>query len=222
MSAKKDIDFEEKILDRELVLKAKSGDAEAFRELVLMYERRLVNLAYSKSRNTEDAKDIVQDSFLKAWKNIAKFKGDSSFYTWIYRIVSNMTIDYSRKRYRQRERAVGESEVLDLTLQQSPDSHRMPMGHVAGPMQQLENAELAGNLKLAIEDLSPEHREVVVLREIEGLSYAEISEAVGCSRGTVMSRLHHARKKLQNFLRNISSDRSEKSFVGEKGKILRP
>jgi len=117
-----------------------------------------------------------------------------------------MTIDYSRKRYRQRERAVGEAEVLDAGLQKSSGQGGIPMGNVVSPDKSYESMELGKHLKSAINSLSHEHREVILLREVEGLSYAEISEAVGCSRGTVMSRLHHARKKLQNYLKEISSE----------------
>jgi RNA polymerase sigma-70 factor (ECF subfamily) len=192
--------------DKELIALAKKGDSDAFKKLVMMNERRFLNLAYSLNRNPDVAREIVQESLLKAWKNIGSFKGQSSFYTWVYRIISNMTIDYSRKRYRQRERAVGEAEVLDAGLQKSSGQGGIPMGNVVSPDKSYESMELGKHLRKAINSLSHEHREVILLREVEGLSYAEISEAVGCSRGTVMSRLHHARKKLQNFLKEISSE----------------
>lgn len=200
---------EEKLRDKELSLLAKKGDKDAFKELVLLYEKRLLSLAFSLNRNEDDAREIVQESLLKAWKNIANFKAESSFFTWVYRIVSNMSIDFSRKRYRQRESAVGEPEILDASLQNTigtPYETKLPMGSVTTPEVYLERVELAGNIKRAIESLTPEHQQIIILREVEGLSYAEISSSLGCSKGTVMSRLFHAREKVKKFFQDLSSN----------------
>ena len=200
---------EEKRRDKELSLLAKNGDKDAFKELVLLYEKRLLGLAFSLNRNEDDAREIVQESLLKAWRNISNFKAESSFFTWVYRIVSNMSIDFSRKRYRQRESAVGEAEILDSSLQNTigtPYETKLPMGSVTTPEVYLERVELAGNIKKAIESLTPEHQQIIILREVEGLSYAEISSSLGCSKGTVMSRLFHAREKVKKFFLTLSSN----------------
>ncbi len=192
--------------DLELVRQAQSGDDEAFRKLVLLYERRALNLAYSLVGNIPDAEDIVQDAFLKAYRSIGSFRGQSSFYTWLYRIISNLNIDLARKRIRKKENNIGEAAIIDASISSNELAHKAPMGSVLRPDKSLENLELGEQIKAAIDSLSVEHREVIILREVEGLSYAEISQATGSSKGTVMSRLHHARKKLQKFLEDLSSE----------------
>lgn len=209
---------ESKSEDQELVRLAQKGDDEAFRKLVLLYERRALSLAYSLVGNMSDAEDIVQDAFLKAYRSIGSFRGQSSFYTWLYRIISNLNIDYARKRIRKKENKVGETAILDASLSSNDLAHKAPMAKILGPEKNLENLELGKQIKAAIESLSVEHKEVILLREVEGLSYAEISDATGCTKGTVMSRLHHARKKLQKFLEEISSDTEDIQAVENYGR----
>ena len=199
--------------DAELVKLAQAGDQEAFRKLVLLYERRALNLAYSLVGNISDAEDIVQDAFMKAYRSIGSFRGQSSFYTWLYRIISNLNIDYARKRIRKKENNIGEASIIDASIASNELAHKAPMGRIVGPDKSLENLELGEQIQAAINSLSVEHKEVILLREIEGLSYAEISQSTGCSKGTVMSRLHHARKKLQKFLEEITSEEVSISHV---------
>ena len=196
--------------DRVLVERAKGGDLDAFRSLVEKYQARAHSIAMGVISNRDDAEDIVQDAFLKAYRNLASFRGQSSFYTWFYRIVFNLAIDLSRKRYRRSESSLGDDGTLDaLNLHSSEDSGNL-LGSVPTPDQVLNRNDIAAGIRKAIEGLSAEHRAVIVLREIEGLSYTEISEVVGCSKGTVMSRLHHARKRLQRSLADFMPWKGEK------------
>jgi RNA polymerase sigma-70 factor (ECF subfamily) len=186
--------------DGELVQRARDGDRDAFRELVERYQRRIATLAFGMLRNREDALDVVQETFTKAYQNLDRFKGDASFYTWTYRIAVNLCIDHQRREaklptatFEPRERERAEDPLAAL-----PDAKAQ-----GDPYQQTRDAELAGALHRAIGDLTPEHRAVILLREVDGLSYEEISHVLECPKGTVMSRLHYARRQLQERLRGI-------------------
>lgn len=181
-----------------LVARARSGDRSAYRELVERYQRRAFAVALEVVRNREDAEDIVQEAFVKAYLSLDDFRGESAFYTWLYRIVYNMAIDYRRRVARRG----GDSRSLD-GVQVSDDSDLGPvaMGHIESPHDNLIRKEQRRSLRSALDELSEEHRTVILLREVEGLSYAEIARVVGVSRGTVMSRLHYARKRLQSVLK---------------------
>lgn len=195
-------------VDRALVERARNGELEAFRQLVEKYQSRAHSIAVGVISNKEDAEDIVQDAFLKAYRNLGSFRGQSSFYTWFYRIVFNLAIDLSRKRYRRSETSLGDDGSLDaLNLHSAEDTGNL-LGHVPTPDQVLDRQNIAVNIRKALDGLSAEHRAVIVLREVEGLSYSEISDVVGCSKGTVMSRLHHARKRLQRALADVMPWRS--------------
>ena len=147
----------------------------------------------------QDAWDLAQDSFLKAWKSIARFRGQSSFYTWLYRIVMNVTIDWLRKKQvasgTEFDDAIGLKDI-------APGSVTTPKGEVL-PHQKLEHAEIRKRIDEAIEKLSPEHRAVILMREMDGMEYQEIADTIGCSIGTVMSRLFYARKKMQALLKDV-------------------
>ena len=202
--------------DLELVRQAKLGEASAFRELVERYQQRAYSVAFGVLGNSEDARDVAQDSFLKAFKSLSRFRETSSFYTWLYRIVFNMAIDYRRKRYRQVELPVGRARDLDATSYGIENTSRSPLlAKIPTPDQSLERNQIGAAIKEAIESLSPEHRAVVVLREIEGLSYSEISKVIKCSKGTVMSRLFHARRKLQKKLKEMDFDISSNTQVSK-------
>jgi RNA polymerase sigma-70 factor, ECF subfamily len=207
----------EKPEDLELALRAKAGDIDAYRQLVERYQRRVLAVAMGIIGRYEDAEDIVQEAFLKAFRKLSLFKGESSFYTWLYRIVFNLAIDEKRKRYRYVESSTGDAQALAQAAQASQEKGlgRNTL-HVASahPEEELQNARLRTRIKEAIDELNPVHRAVILLREFEGLSYAEISDLLGCSRGTVMSRLHHARKRLQKAL----SSRDEEIEVRIKNK----
>jgi RNA polymerase sigma-70 factor (ECF subfamily) len=185
--------------DDELVARCQAEDPDAFRVLVERYQRRAYGIAYGVLRNPDDAMDAAQVAFIKVFRNIANFKGDSSFYTWLYRIVVNVCIDHIRKHkkmrpveydetFRRRDEAV---TVMPL----SGDTRAMHPGF------KFENEELGVAIEAAMAELSENHRTIIMLREVEGLSYEEIAEVMDCHLGTVMSRLHHARKNLQKALK---------------------
>ncbi len=184
--------------DRALVARAKSGDRLAFATLLRRYERRIYSVANAMLRNPDDAKDVCQEAFWKAHNALASFDGNAQFYTWMYRITVNLAIDYLRKRRGERvefddARANGEGSAADPT---GISPRRLGFD----PARALEDRELGQQLERALAALSPAHRAVLILREVEGLSYQEMADVVGCSIGTIMSRLFHARKKMQSSL----------------------
>ncbi len=193
-------DLQNADIDRPLVERSRQGDLAAFRELVDRYQSRAQSIAIGVIGSREDAEDIVQEAFLKAFRNLNSFRGQSSFYTWFYRIVFNLAIDLSRKRYRRSESSMGDHSAIDALSLSSPADASDFMGSIPNPDQVMQRTDLGKEIRKAIGGLSPEHRAVILLREVEGLSYSEISDVVGCSKGTVMSRLHHARKRLQKSL----------------------
>lgn len=203
----KDVVAESIESDSELVARARTGDLEAFQSLYRRYERRVYSAAYALTGNRADAEDIVQEGFIKAFRRLDSFKGQSSFYTWLYRIIANYAVDYSRKRYRKRERPMGQSSYSDHGLSLEHDSEEngaIPLFAKRNvPEDAMFESEMRKRLQQAIATLSPVHRAVIVMREIDGFSYDEISQTLGCSKGTVMSRLFHARQKLQEMLKPL-------------------
>jgi RNA polymerase sigma-70 factor, ECF subfamily len=185
--------------DLELVARSQAGDTQAFNVLVTRYRSRAFAMTYNMVRNEQDAWDLAQDGFVKAWKSIGRFRGQSSFYTWLYRILMNVSIDWLRKKQIQ-----GGTEFDDqIGLRNiEPGAVTTPRGELE-PAAKISDQELRTRIDAAIERLSLEHRTVIVMREIDGLEYSEIAEQVGCSIGTVMSRLFYARKKLQAMLRDV-------------------
>jgi RNA polymerase sigma-70 factor (ECF subfamily) len=184
----------------DLVKQAQGGDTEAFDQLVGRYRTRVFGMIYNMVHNEQDAWDLAQDSFLKAWKSIARFRGQSSFYTWIYRIVMNVTIDSLRKK----QVRGGGAEFDDAIQLKEIDPASRTVPHAdALPHERMEHNEIRSRIDAAIAQLSPEHRAVILMKEIEDMQYHEIAESLGCSIGTVMSRLFYARKKLQNLLRDV-------------------
>jgi len=183
--------------DRELVRESRRGDKEAFRELVERYQRKVLSVALGMVQNREDAIELSQETFVKAYENLSKFKGESSFYTWLYRIVVNLAID-ARRRSRRHP---------TVPLEDSPGgesySATVPDKELVDPYQQVRAREIGTRVADAIEELTPDHKAVILLREVEGLSYEDISRVMQCSKGTVMSRLHYARKKLQAKLQDL-------------------
>lgn len=185
--------------DHELVQRVQAGDSAAFRALFDKYHRRAFAVAMGVVKNENDALDAVQEAFVKVHKNIGRFQGTSSFYTWLYRIVMNVSIDHVRRKSRRRnldfdERALhAESEVAG-------DGALIPNVTDANPGKAALRRELGEAIQAALQELPEHHRAVIVLREIEGMSYEEMAEALEVPKGTIMSRLFHARKKMQTAL----------------------
>jgi len=184
--------------DRVLVERCQAGQLDAYEALVGRYRQRVYSLAYGMLRNEQDAVDLSQETFVKAWQAIRGFKKNASFYTWLYRITTNLCIDFVRKRDRRPtvpyEEAIDPDADVDVEI--APSNQPLPTDEA-------QRKELREQIDAALQELSPEHRVVVQLREYEGLDYAEIAKAVGCQIGTVMSRLHYARKHLQKLLKDV-------------------
>jgi RNA polymerase sigma-70 factor (ECF subfamily) len=184
--------------DGELVERARRGDREAFRGLVDRYQRKLAALAIGMLRNREDALDIVQDTFTKAYQSLERFKGDSSFYTWVYRIAVNLCIDHQRRESRYVQMGTDMDDAGDDVMPPSPEDLERDE-----PYERARSAQIGAALQEAVAELTPEHRAVILLREVDGLSYEEISHVLDCPKGTVMSRLHYARRHLQTRLKGL-------------------
>lgn len=182
--------------DHELVLAARKGDRDAFRSLFERYHRRAYALALGVLRHPDDALDVVQDAFVKAHKYLDKFEGNSSFYTWLYRIVMNLAIDHLRKHRRVKPVELDEAKLEDAHVEES----LLPRILGGNPGRALLDKEIRRRLDAALDELSDNHRAVLVMRELEGLSYEEMAQAMGCSKGTIMSRLFHARRNMQKRL----------------------
>lgn len=185
--------------DQKLVELVQQGDKAAFRLLVQRYQRRVYGIAYGMVRNEDDAMDVTQEAFLKVHRYIDRFQGASNFYTWLYRIVVNLCIDFIRKSRKVRE--VDYDDGLSHESGRSQSEGAVIGAGFRSPLKNLANQELGKELSKALDALSPKHKEVILLREIEGLSYQEIADSLEISVGTVMSRLHHARQNLQRSLR---------------------
>ena len=188
------------VSELDLVKQCQAGNTEAFDQLVTRYRTRVFAMIYNMVHNEQDAWDLAQDSFVKAWKSIRRFHGRSSFYTWIYRIVMNVTIDWLRKKHVKGAGAEFNDAIQLREIE--PASRTVPKADPL-PHERMEQSEIRARIDNAIAQISPEHRAVILMKEIEEMQYHEIAEALGCSIGTVMSRLFYARKKLQNLLKDV-------------------
>jgi RNA polymerase sigma-70 factor (ECF subfamily) len=189
--------------DRALIAKAQAGDTTAFRSLVERHQRRAFAIAYSLVRDENDAREVVQDAFLRVFKGLGTFQGGSSFFTWLYRIITNLSIDLLRKPGRGPAGGLAELEEGRLEGDHDSDSSDYPLlSRIDGsdPADVVRRREIGVRLQSALDALPPYHRGVIVMREIEGLSYEEMAHAMSVSKGTIMSRLFHARQKLQRAL----------------------
>ncbi len=182
--------------EAELIDRAKKGDTEAFGVLVERYQRRVANVALAVVHNQDDALELAQETFVRAYQNLTKFESRSSFSTWLYRIAANLAIDFWRREGRH---VMLRGEDAENELRRLPSDK-------GDSFKAASRGELSKRLSAALEELTPEHRTVILLREVEGLSYDEISETLQCPRGTVMSRLHYARSRLRGLLKDIPED----------------
>ena|ERR1043166_5508717 len=187
--------------DAALVRMAQKGDMGAFEELVARHRDKIYARAFSMMRNEEEAIDLSQEAWVKAWQRLAQFHGESSFTTWMTRIVINLCLDALRKQKRHRTESI---EGMD---DESGGVERQMAPVTVNPTERLERGELRQRIDRALGQLSYEHRTVLVLHEFEEMEYKEIARTMGCSIGTVMSRLFYARRKLAALLADLKSER---------------
>ncbi|WP_130850372.1 RNA polymerase sigma factor [Intestinimonas timonensis] len=190
--------------EQELVERAKKGEEAAFEVLVTDNEKRIYNLCRRLTGNPEDAAELTQEAFLNAWRGLSRFQGESSFSTWLYRLASNACIDFLRKEKRRQNLSM----TVSLDDEEEARQVELPDERYA-PERELERTEVRQAVAAGLERLTPEHRQVLVMREINGLSYAEIGAVLGLEEGTVKSRIARAR----NALRKVLTERG--NFFGE-------
>ncbi len=181
--------------DRALVRRAKSGDLAAYDELVRRYQERIYATLYHMTANHEDANDLTQEAFIRAYHSLRSFKGDSSFFTWLYRIAVNRTINFLKQRKHKTHLSLND---LDFNAEHDPDL--VALISEKTPRREAGLVELQEKLNAAMLQLSETHRLVVTLHDVQGLSHEEISRIMDCNVGTVRSRLFYARQQLQSLL----------------------
>ena len=176
--------------EQEWINAARAGDQDAFAELIQLYEKRVLALTQRMCKNPEDAAEAAQEAFFAAWQGLKRFRGESSFSTWLYRLASNACVDLLRREGRRQAAASLDDEDLNLDMPASLPS----------PQEEAERRELREQIEKGLQTLPPEYRAVLVLREIHQLHYEEIAEALGVDVGTVKSRISRRRKRLRGFL----------------------
>jgi len=181
--------------EAELVRSARRGDLEAYDELVRRYQERIYATIYHMTSNHEDANDLAQEAFIKAFHALKSFKGGSSFYTWVYRIAVNKTINFLKQRKNKAQMSLDD---LDFNAEHDPDL--VALISEKTPRREINLAELQEKLNTAMQKLSEPHRLVVTLHDVQGLSHEEIANIMECNIGTVRSRLFYARQQLQAYL----------------------
>jgi RNA polymerase sigma-70 factor (ECF subfamily) len=182
-------------IETELISRCQKGDSDALKEIFDQYNKKVYGIAYGVVRQREEALDIVQEVFIKLYRSIKNFKGKSKFYTYLYRMAMNTAIDHVRKMGKSPFSRLEEMEGFQPSdgVEKRPDSI-------------LLQKEVEERVKVALEKLPADQRMALIFREVEGLSYQEMAEAMGCSIGTVMSRLHYARKRIQELLKNDAQE----------------
>jgi len=194
--------------ETKLVERAQDGDRQAFQKLVEKYQRKVYGVCIGMLKDEADSKDVSQEVFIKVYRYIDNFNFESSFYTWLYRITVNKCIDFIRKQKRKKEVDYDDEILRDGDVE--GDEHILPSRLGIDPDKAYGRKELRANMLKALETLSEKHRTILVLREVEGLSYLEMAEVLDVSKGTVMSRLYHARRYFQEAV---------EEYVGEDLKV---
>ncbi len=197
-----------------LVERVRTGDQRAFKQLVERYQRKVYAVAYGMLKDKEDAKDVTQEAFVKVYKYLDHFKGDASFYTWLYRITSNICIDVMRRK--NAAKAGGHAEFDEAVRMDTSEANLGALGSKLGtnPQKSMLRKELAAKITAAFQQIPEEHRAILLLREVEGMSYDELATTLNIKKGTVMSRLFHARLKMQKVLNDYVELDEATSGVG--------
>jgi RNA polymerase sigma-70 factor (ECF subfamily) len=188
--------------DQELVERARDGDTRAFDALILKYGDKLYGLVYHMTSHKEDTHDLLQEIFARAYQSLKSFRGNSTFYTWLYQIAVNLTLNFLKKKKRRSGLSLNE---LDAAAHQDPAL--IDQTHEANPEQQTNLNELQVKLNEAMQKLSDPHRMVVTMFDIQGMSHAEIAKVLKTSEGTIRSRLHYAHLQLQAALQDLWNER---------------
>ncbi|WP_224368952.1 RNA polymerase sigma factor [Hyalangium versicolor] len=199
--------------DLTLVKRVRNGDQRAFKLLVERYQRKVYAVALGMLKDKEEAMDVSQEAFVKVYKYLDHFKGDASFYTWLYRITVNICIDIIRKRSGMGGEAVEFDETVPMDVS---EANIGALGSRLGtnPQKSALRRELAEKIQEALAAVPEKHRAILLLREVEGMSYEDLSRTLDIPKGTVMSRLFHARAKVQKILSEYLELGEAKSGVG--------
>jgi RNA polymerase sigma-70 factor, ECF subfamily len=185
--------------DDTLVVRAQSGEMAAYDILVLRHRNRIFAMIRNMTHNDADAWDLSQEVFIKAWYALPAFEAKAKFTTWLYRISHNVVYDWNRRRKHEYVAELNDEVLQGISI----DASAIAIPHVGdSPDRRMEMSELKKKIEVAFEKISPEHRQIVILKDVQGLSYKEIAEVTGCTIGTVMSRLFYARQKLQTLLKD--------------------
>ncbi len=199
--------------DLTLVQRARTGDQRAFKTLVERYQKKVFSVALGMLKDREEARDVSQEAFVKVYKYLDHFKGDASFYTWLYRITVNICIDVMRRKGGQK----GEQVEFDESVQlDTAEANLGALGSKLGtnPQKAMLRKELAEKIQSALAEVPEKHRAILLLRELEGMSYEDLARTLEIPKGTVMSRLFHARLKVQKVLNEYLELDESKSGVG--------
>ncbi len=202
--------------DLTLVERVRTGDQRAFKLLVERYQRKVFSVALGMLKDKEEARDVAQEAFIKVYRYLDHFKGDASFYTWLYRITVNICIDVIRKKGRGDEHVEFDEGVKMDVAEANIGALGSRLG--TNPQKSALRAELAERITAAIGQIPEAHRQILLLREVEGMSYEDLSRTLKIPKGTVMSRLFHARLKMQKILNEyLELDESKQGVGSEEG-----
>jgi len=180
--------------EKDLIQKAKSGDQDAFEQLVLAHQNKVYTICVHMVTDREEAADLAQEAFLKAWRNLSSFQGESSFATWMHRLTTNVCLDYLRKQSRRQNISTA------VSLDDEDSGWTEPADHSQDPQVHLEREERKRALTRALQELPEHHRRPLIMREVSGMSYQEIADALDTDLGTIKSRIARARERLRKIL----------------------